>query len=64
MSEAIACRLPGAEAGAQVGEWHRLLDHPALQVSRVSPTDLVIRWDGGPDRLDRLDQLERVVQLA
>jgi hypothetical protein len=60
----IACSLAGADAGAQVEEWHRLLAHPSLEVGRTSPTVLAIRWDGGPDQLHRLDQFEAVVQLA
>jgi hypothetical protein len=62
--EEIACSLAGAEARAQVEEWHRLFAHPSLEVGRTSSTVLAIRWDGGPDQLDRLDQFETAVQLA
>ncbi len=64
MPDDIACSLTGADAGAQVEEWHRLLASPSLEVGRTSPTVLAIRWDGGPDRLRRLDQFEAAVQLA
>ena len=64
MPEDIACSLAGADARAQVEEWHRLLAHPSLDVGRTLPTVLTVRWDGGPDRLDRLDRFEAAVQLA
>ncbi len=43
----VACSLAGAEARAQVGEWHRLLAAPDVTVERLSPTALQLRWSDG-----------------
>jgi hypothetical protein len=54
----VACSLADTEAHRQLDGWRRVLESPAVQVSRISPTVLEIRW------ADDLDQLEAVVRLA
>jgi hypothetical protein len=56
---AIACSLSAFDARDQLEEWRALLGTEAVEIRRVTPTELIVRLQDDPARLSEIITLAR-----